>query len=142
MYIYEKNVNYFTIMLCLLLLCLIVLSKKSIRDDIQFYTLIIIILLIIISCLVDNNKLSLRYLEKYQNYQKLYEGFLNFEDSKFCYNRSKEYNFYHNKIDDRTDNLRDIEIKNRKNLILNDNKLKNTELKELNDEYLVNGELF
>ena len=142
MYIYEKNVNYFTIMLCLLLLCLIVLSKKNIKDDIQFYTLIIIILLIIISCLIDNNKLSLRYIEKYNNYQKLYEGFINFEDSKFCFNRNKEHNFYHKKIDKRTDNLRYIETKDRKNLELNDEEIKTKEFELLNEEYLVNGEQF
>lgn len=142
MNISEKNVNYFTIVLCLLLLCIIVISKKHIKDDIQFYTLIIIILLIVISCLIDNNKLSLTYLEKFYDYKGLYEGFVNFEDSKFCFNRNKEHNFYHKKIDKRTDNLRYIEEKNRKELVLNGEELKDIELKDLNDDYLVNGEKF
>ena len=29
---------------------------------------------------LDNNKISLKYLEKYHNYKKLYEGYVNFED--------------------------------------------------------------
>lgn len=138
----EKKVNYFTILLCFLLLCIIVINKKLIKDDIQFYTLIIIILLIIISCLLDNNKISLKYLEKYFDYGKLYEGYVNFEDSKLCFNRNKEHNFYHKKIDERTDNLRYIEENNRQNLKLDYNKIKQKELEKLNDEYLVNGEKF
>ena len=142
MNISEKKVNFFTIVLCFLLLCIIVINKKLINDDVQFYILIIIILLIVISCLLDNNKISLKYLEKYHNYKKLYEGYINFEDSKFCYNRNKEHKFYHKIIDERTDNLRYIEENNRHNLLLDDNKIRLKELKEFNKEYLVNGEDF
>ena len=67
---------------------------------------------------------------------------INFEESKYYYNRNKEHKFYHKKIDERTDNLRYIEENDRQNLLLDDNEKRLQELKELNEEYSVNGENF
>ena len=136
MKISNKNilVNYFTIFLCFLLLCIIILKKNN--RDIQFYILIIIILLIIISCLIDISSSNLNYMKNIQ------EDFKNLDLNKNCFNRNKEFNYYHNKIHQRTKNTKYIEQKNRKNLLINYKKLKLKELKEHNKDYLVNGESF
>tara|TARA_B110001469_G_C9602291_1_gene299300 strand:- start:508 stop:912 length:405 start_codon:yes stop_codon:yes gene_type:complete len=128
----NKAVNYFTCLLSFLLLIVIVLSKNIINNDSVFYGLIIISLLIIISCLLENSNINLSFLEGFQNIKN--------DLTRNCYERSKEHDSYQTKIDTRLDNLRDLEEKDRTDVLYEDEDIKLQELAQMNMDYLSNGE--
>jgi len=120
----ENIINYLTIILCILLFIICIISIKNI-EPIQFNIVCLIILFIVISC-----GLSIYYHEKF------------FVKNKICYNRNKEYLDYKDKIFDRVKNLKDIEENNRKGVFTNFENWKLKEMDILNFEYLANGENF
>ena len=63
-------------------------------------------------------------------------------DGKICFNRSKEYLDYKNKIFNRINILKEIEEKNRMFIKYDDENEKLLEMNKLNQDYLSNGESF
>ena len=91
----RNKVNYMTIILCILIIILLITFKKDI-DLNQLYVSGFILLIIIVSTIYLICK------EEKENF-----------DGKICFNRSKEYLDYKNKIFNRINILKEIEEKNR-----------------------------
>ena len=133
----EKISKYATCILSLILLIIIVLSKNIISDEIQFYFLIIIVLLIIITCFLDEINLPSFISENFVSLP------MNMKDNtRKCYERSKEHQKYNHKIEDRLNSWRKTEENDRNIKDYTDEDHKLIELAELNSDYLSNGESF
>jgi len=120
----RNKVNYLTIILCIFIIILLIIFKKDIELN-QIYITGFILLIIILSTIF------LLFREEKENFE-----------GKVCFNRSKEYLDYKNKIFNRIKVLKEIEEKNRM-FIKYDNEIeKIEEMNKLNLDYLANGELF
>ena len=127
--------QFFTCVLSLILLIIILLSRELIGDKIQMYFLVIVVLLIIITCLMEN--LNVKGINK--------ESFSNIKlplKNKKCFERNKQFDSYETKIDNRLDSWREVEEKDRKNNIFEDEDIKIQEMLQYNSDYLSNGESF
>ena len=120
----RNKINYLTIILCIFVILLLIIFKKDIELN-QIYISIFIILIILISTIL------LLCKEEKENFE-----------GKICFNRSKEYLDYKNKIFNRIKVLKDIEEKNRMFIKYEDENEKLIEMDKLNLDYLANGELF
>ena len=120
----ENIINYLTIILCILLFIICIISIKNI-EPIQFNVVCLIIFFIVIS-----SALGIYYHENFT------------VKNKICYNRNKEYLDYKDKIFNRVKNLKDIEENNREGNFTNFENWKLKEMDILNNEYLANGENF
>ena len=130
------NSNQFiTCILSLILLIIILLSKDLIGDRTQLFFLVIVVLLIIVVCLIEN----LQFLGINQ------ESFSNLKlplKNKNCFHRSKQFDSYENKIDNRLDSWREIEEKDREMVNYDDENVKLQEMLQFKSDYLSNGESF
>ena len=91
----RNKVNYLTIILCIFIIILLIIFKKDIELN-QIYITGFILLIIILSTIF------LLFREEKENFE-----------GKVCFNRSKEYLDYKNKIFNRINVLKEIEEKNR-----------------------------
>ena len=120
----RNKVNYLTIILCIFIIILLIIFKKDIELN-QIYITGFILLIIILSTIF------LLFREERENFE-----------GKVCFNRSKEYLDYKNKIFNRIKVLKEIEEKNRMFIKYDDEIEKIEEMNKLNLDYLANGELF
>lgn len=120
----RNKVNYLTIILCIFIIILLIIFKKDIELN-QIYITGFILLIIILSTIF------LLFREEKENFE-----------GKVCFNRSKEYLDYKNKIFNRIKVLKEIEEKNRMFIKYDDEIEKLEEMDKLNQDYLANGELF
>ena len=120
----RNKVNYLTIILCIFIIILLIIFKKDIELN-QIYITGFILLIIILSTIF------LLFREEKENFE-----------GKVCFNRSKEYLDYKNKIFNRINVLKEIEEKNRMFIKYDDEIEKLEEMDKLNQDYLANGELF
>lgn len=120
----RNKVNYLTIILCIFIIILLIIFKKDIELN-QIYITGFILLIIILSTIF------LLFREEKENFE-----------GKVCFNRSKEYLDYKNKIFNRIKVLKEIEEKNRMFIKYDDEIEKIEEMNKLNQDYLANGELF
>lgn len=120
----RNKVNYLTIILCIFIIILLIIFKKDIELN-QIYITGFILLIIILSTIF------LLFREEKENFE-----------GKVCFNRSKEYLDYKNKIFNRIKVLKEIEEKNRMFIKYDDEIVKLEEMDKLNQDYLANGELF
>jgi hypothetical protein len=120
----RNKVNYLTIILCIFIIILLIIFKKDIELN-QIYITGFILLIIILSTIF------LLFREEKENFE-----------GKVCFNRSKEYLDYKNKIFNRIKVLKEIEEKNRMFIKYEDENEKIIEMDKLNQDYLANGELF
>ena len=120
----RNKVNYLTIILCIFIIILLIIFKKDIELN-QIYITGFILLIIILSTIF------LLFREEKENFE-----------GKVCFNRSKEYLDYKNKIFNRIKVLKEIEEKNRMFIKYDDEIVKLEQMDKLNQDYLANGELF
>lgn len=120
----RNKVNYLTIILCIFIIILLIIFKKDIELN-QIYITGFILLIIILSTIF------LLFREEKENFE-----------GKVCFNRSKEYLDYKNKIFNRIKVLKEIEEKNRMFIKYDNENEKIIEMNKLNQDYLANGELF
>nr|QDY51667.1 hypothetical protein 1_52 [Mimiviridae sp. ChoanoV1] len=120
----RNKVNYLTIILCIFIIILLIIFKKDIELN-QIYITGFILLIIILSTIF------LLFRDEKENFE-----------GKVCFNRSKEYLDYKNKIFNRIKVLKEIEEKNRMFIKYDDEIVKLEEMDKLNQDYLANGELF
>jgi hypothetical protein len=120
----RNKVNYLTIILCIFIIILLIIFKKDIELN-QIYITGFILLIIILSTIF------LLFRDEKENFE-----------GKVCFNRSKEYLDYKNKIFNRIKVLKEIEEKNRMFIKYEDENEKIIEMDKLNQDYLANGELF
>ena len=127
--------QFFTCLLSLILLIIILLSKELIGDKTQMYFLIIVVLLIIVICLLENLKFLGISKESFSNMNLSLKN-------KNCFERSKQFDSYETKIDDRLDSWREVEEEDRQIETYNDEDAKVDEMIQFNSDYLSNGESF
>jgi hypothetical protein len=124
----RTQINYLVIILCVAILIITFLLNKKL-EIIQVYGIVIILFIIIGSTLYtlcnDNP-----------------ETFINYNKTRECHNRNKEYLDYKDKIYNRVDDLKDIEESDRKEMEYEDEINKVIEMGDLNLDYLANGETF
>ena len=127
--------QFFTCLLSLILLIIILLSKELIGDKTQMYFLIIVVLLIIVICLLENLQFLGISKESFSNMNLSLKN-------KHCFERSKQFDSYETKIDDRLDSWREVEEEDRQIETYNDEDAKVDEMIQFNSDYLSNGESF
>ncbi len=133
------DVNLLVTISCLIILAMILACGDKFKSDELYYLLIISTLLILMSSLKE------KFDEKF--YPNYYEIIPNRHPGKFvknrtCFSRSKEHNDYKENISDRLDMERDMEEKDRNNLIFKHEMEKLVDMGNENLEYIANGENF
>ena len=98
--------------------------KKNIENK-QVYGVVIVLILIVILTIIT-----------------LCSNRENFDTTRHCYNRNKEYLDYKDKIYNRVEDLAEIEINDRQDMVYDDEDQKVIEMGHLNLDYLANGESF
>ena len=119
-----NQTNYLVIILCVATLLVVFLFKKDLEPK-QVYGIVIILTLIVLLTLIS-----------------ICSGKENFDNTRHCYNRNKEYLDYKDKIFDRVEDLAEIENSNRQDMVYDDEDQKIIEMGHLNLDYLANGETF
>lgn len=136
MFLGMNSNQFITCVLSLILLIIILLSKNLIGDRIQMYFLIIVVLLIIVVCLMENINFFFINKESFSNPNNVKLK------NKNCYQRSKQFDSYETKIDNRLDSWREIEEEDRGVETYEDEDIKIHEMITQNADYLSNGESF
>ena len=119
-----NKTNYLIIILCVVTLLVVFLLKKNIETK-QVYGVVIVLILIVILTIIT-----------------LCSNRENFDTTRHCYNRNKEYLDYKDKIYNRVEDLAEIEINDRQDMVYDDEDQKVIEMGHLNLDYLANGESF
>ena len=119
-----NQTNYLVIILCVATLLVVFLFKKDLEPK-QVYGIVIILTLIVLLTLIS-----------------ICSGKENFDNTRHCYNRNKEYLDYKDKIFDRVEDLAEIENSDRQDMVYDDEDQKVIEMGHLNLDYLANGESF
>jgi len=119
-----NRTNYLVIILCVVTLLIIFLLKKNLEPK-QVYGIVIILILIVLLTLIS-----------------ICSGKENFDNTRHCYNRNKEYLDYKDKIFNRVEDLAEIENSDRQDMAYDDEDQKVIEMGHLNLDYLANGETF
>ena len=131
-----KNIiNLLVLVLCFIIMSMSLVCKNRFGSIESFYFIIIVNLLITMACLKQgfDEKFSPHYFEIIPN---------KFVKNHKCFLRSKEYNDYKEKINERLNKEREMQEKDRMNMVFKHEIEKLINMGEENLEYIVNGENF
>ena len=137
--IYMLSVNNLVTLSSLIVLLMILACKEKFKSEEFFYLLLIIDIIIFMSSLKE------KFDENF--YPNYFEIIPNRHPNKHikrkkCFLRSKEHNDYKENISDRLDAERDMEERDRNNMVFKHEMEKLVGMGNENLEYLVNGENF
>lgn len=135
----KNNINLLVLVLCFIIMCMSLVCQHRFGSIESFYFIMIVNLLIAMACLKQG------FDEKF--YPHYFEIIPNRNPNKFvknnkCFLRSKEYNDYKEKINERLDKQREMEEKDRMNMVFKHEIEKLVNMGKENLEYIVNGENF